>query len=244
MLDADKTYEALVKLGQTTDTGDLEGKTLTNCSVQVRRQDVEAVLARFLGKIGQVPPMHSALKHRGKPLYAYARAGLDVERQSREVTIHHLRLLSLTEDELQLQVACSKGTYIRVLAQDIGRELGCGGCLKALRRTGSGSFELSRAVTLAELEAMDEAERLAVLRPEDVLLSELPRIVLDDETASAVNRGRPVPLPGLAVPGPVRLYDREERFLGLGEVHASGLLTPKRLMAAVKPADAVASADE
>jgi tRNA pseudouridine55 synthase len=161
LLDADKTYEAEVRLGEVTDTGDAEGQVTASFAVDVDLVAISAVLPRFTGPIRQIPPMYSALKRDGRPLYELARQGIEVERAARDITIHALECLEFTGQRLVLRVSCSKGTYIRVLAADIGQALGCGAHLTALRRTRVGPLDLAGSVTLAQLETMSEAERLA-----------------------------------------------------------------------------------
>ena len=187
-LEADKTYEATLKLGIKTTTADAEGDVLQERPVAIWREQVVKVLARFTGPIQQVPPMYSALKKDGKPLYEYARDGIDVERQPRNVTIYRLELADEPADwpgttELKIRVACSKGTYIRTLGEDIGEALGCGAHLSALRRTATGGFDASQCVTLAELEAMDETQREARLLPTESLLAGHVPVMLDEDNA-------------------------------------------------------------
>jgi len=228
LLDADKTYEADVKLGITTDTGDAEGQVLTNAAVTTSIADVERLLPRFTGPIKQIPPMHSALKRDGRPLYELARQGIEVEREARDVTIHALDMLGLEGDVLRLRVSCSKGTYIRVLAADIGQVLGCGAHLTALRRTRVGDLVLERSVTLSQLELQDEVQRGAHLLPVDALLQSLPAVHLAAAEANRFSHGNPVTLPtGLL--GKIRVY-AEGRLLGVGEPGPGSLLWPKRLV--------------
>lgn len=228
LLDADKTYEADVKLGITTDTGDAEGQVLTNAAVTTSIADVERLLPRFTGPIKQVPPMHSALKRDGRPLYELARQGIEVEREARDVTIHALDMLGLEGDVLRLRVSCSKGTYIRVLAADIGQALGCGAHLTALRRTQVGDLVLERSVTLSQLELQDEVQRGTHLLPVDALLQSLPAVHLAAAEANRFSHGNPVTLPtGLL--GKIRVY-AEGRLLGVGEPGPGSLLWPKRLV--------------
>lgn len=179
-LEADKCYEAVVQLGVRTTTGDSEGEVLERREPAFTGQDLIRVLAGFEGEIEQVPPMHSALKFEGRPLYEYARAGQEVPRESRRVRIHELEATwpGPGADQMSLRVRCSKGTYIRTLAEDIGQALGCGASLAALRRTESGSLSISRAVTLPALEAMPEEDRLRLLLPVDALLSAWPSVEL------------------------------------------------------------------
>jgi tRNA pseudouridine55 synthase len=187
-LDADKTYEATLRLGIKTSTADAEGEVLQERSVAISREQVAGVIARFTGPIQQVPPMYSALKKNGKPLYEYARDGIDVERQPRDVTIYSLELAQEPADwsgvtELKIRVSCSKGTYIRTLGEDMGEALGCGAHLSALRRTATGGFDASQCVTLAQLEAMDEIQREALLMPTESLLAGHVPVTLDEDNA-------------------------------------------------------------
>ena len=236
LLDADKTYRAQVKFGQTTSTGDAEGEITSSCEVALDEQQVRAALLNFLGEIEQVPPMHSALKHQGKPLYEYIRKGETVERELRNIFIHELKLERLEGDELEFSVLCSKGTYVRTLAEDVGEALGCGGHLIALRRTGIGEFSLDDAYSLAQLEAMDAAQRDACLMPLDRLVQDLPRLELDEVQASRLAQGQKLGLTDGYPDGKRRLYTAG-RFIGLGEL-ASGRLVPSRLLSSVAKAAA------
>jgi tRNA pseudouridine55 synthase len=182
-LDADKSYRATLKLGVTTTTADAEGEVLQRREVNVSAEQMRAACLRFTGPIDQVPPMHSALKRDGKALYEYARAGIEVEREARRVTILAIDIVSGQGDEWVLDVRCSKGTYIRTLAEEIGEALGCGAHLSALRRTASGALSLEGACTLEQLGAMTEAERDDRLRPADALLEDWPVVRLDAEGA-------------------------------------------------------------
>ena len=230
LLEAEKTYLASIRLGLTTTTGDLEGAAVERRPVTVTRQDAEPVLRRFVGAIQQVPPMYSAIKHEGERLYALARAGQIVPRAPRAVFISRLALLAFAGEELTISVTCSKGTYVRVLAEDIGRELGCGGCLSALRREAVGGFDLNRgAVTLAQLELMNEDERKSVLLPADVLVSGLPSLDLDAGEAQRLMQGRPVERPETDLAGRARAYGPGREFLGVVEVGSSGVLVARRL---------------
>ena len=229
LLDADKSYDALIKLGVTTDTADAEGGVLETRPVAVAREQVETVLQRFRGEIMQVPPMHSALKRDGKPLYEYARAGIELERQPRRVTIHAIRLLAFETDTIAMSVDCSKGTYIRTLAEDIGAALGCGAHLAALRRTRIGALSLDQAVTLAELAELSLPERDARLEPADSLLLDLPAAELGEIDASRIIHGQPVRWNGPAG-ARLRAYGGD-RFLGLCQLSSDGYLVPRRLVA-------------
>jgi tRNA pseudouridine55 synthase len=192
-LDADKTYEAVARLGQKTSTADAEGEVIEERPVQVTPEDLLRITPRFTGLIRQIPPMHSALKKDGKALYEYARAGIEIERAAREVTIHELKMAlddaDIAQPAIKMIVKCSKGTYIRTLGEDVGEALGCGAHLSALRRVGTGGFEVGQCVTLEALEAMTEEERLKCLIPVDSLLSEHTVVMLDDENAARFLNG-------------------------------------------------------
>lgn len=232
-LDADKTYRATLKLGIRTTTGDAEGETVSRREVSVTREQVEAACRSFTGEIDQVPPMHSALKRDGKALYEYARAGVEVEREARRVTIHSLVIIDWQHDQLTLDVRCSKGTYIRTLAEDIGESLGCGAHLSALRRTASGALTLDGALTLEQLAAMTEAQRDAALKDADALLADWPLVRLDNEGAGRFLSGVRRRLP-LADAPHVRVYGPQPRaFLGSGHI-ASGELISNRLLSPVE----------
>ncbi|MDT8997914.1 tRNA pseudouridine(55) synthase TruB [Paucibacter sp. APW11] len=248
-LDADKAYEATLKLGQTTTTGDAEGEVLDTQPVSVTAEQIAQVLAGFLGLIEQKPPMYSALKHEGRPLYEYARAGIEIERPSRQVTIHSIDMLSWQADELRIAVRCSKGTYIRTLGEDIGRLLGCGAHLSALRRTASGPCQIGEAISLDALAAMTEAEREDMLRPPDSLLQEWPALRLEASEAARFLTGlrrRLLPRPATDLPH-VRVYGPEPgAFLGsghvtAGELIADRLLSPQEVQSLLAPAPGLAA---
>lgn len=237
LLNADKTYEAMLRLGICTDTGDAEGKIISEAPVTTDEAAFRAALPAFTGPIRQIPPMYSALKRDGKPLYELARQGIEVEREAREVIIHQLELLSFDGVSASVRVRCSKGTYIRTLAEDIGKALGCGAHLTALRRTQVANLVLPRALTLAEIEACAEDERNALLQPVDTLLQDLPRVELQDDAIARFSNGNAVPA---ELSGLCRVY-AAERLLGLGLGDGKGLVHPKRLVAqavTVEPADA------
>ncbi len=234
LLDADKGYLATVKLGVTTSTGDLEGEVRSTAQVSVQRTAVEAVLAGFIGEILQTPPMYSAVKHAGKRLYELARAGETVARAPRRVRIRTIELIALQGDALQISVRCSKGTYIRVLAEDIGAALGCGACLAALTRTRVGEFRLEDAISLAALEASGDAACEARLLAVDALVASLPRVDLEAGAAHQLATGRAVRQPGNAAATDLaRIYGPGQRFLGVARVEAGGDIVPRRLMASV-----------
>ena len=228
LLDADKTYEAVLKLGVTTDSGDAEGKVTATATVNTEKAVILKLLPQFTGDIQQIPPMHSALKRNGRPLYELARQGIEVEREARAVTIYAIDLLDFAGDSLTLRVACSKGTYIRVLAADIGAALGCGAHLTALRRTRVGDLDLDGAVTLAELEGLDETGRLAHLKPVDALLHTLPIVTVEGDAAQRFSHGNPVDLPA-GLSGKIRVYENG-KLIGIGEPGSGDRLWPKRLV--------------
>jgi tRNA pseudouridine55 synthase len=228
-LDAAKEYVADVRLGAATDTGDAEGQVVERRPVEVDEKRLAQALDRFRGEITQVPPMYSALKHEGRPLYELARAGQTVARAAREVTIHELELVSRDGTLLRLRVLCSKGTYVRQLAADLGLALGTVAHLAALRRTAVAGLRLAQAVTLDDLQALGEASRLAWLLPPDRLLEHLPRVDLAAPQAGRFLNGQAVRLPGVAQ-GPVRVY-QTGALLGVGESGPEGELQPARLIA-------------
>jgi tRNA pseudouridine55 synthase len=228
LLNADKTYEARVKFGVTTDSGDADGQVIQTLAVNVEKDDIFRVLPQFTGAILQTPPMHSALKRDGRPLYELARQGIVVEREARAVAIHAIDFLDFSGDVLSIRVACSKGTYIRVLASDIGNALGCGAHLIGLRRTAVADLNLVNSVTLAELEALDESQRLARLQPVDALVLSLPVLTVEGEAAERFRHGNPIDLPQ-GYGGKIRVY-ADERLIGVGEPGSDGRLWPKRLV--------------
>ncbi|HXE75050.1 MAG TPA: tRNA pseudouridine(55) synthase TruB [Candidatus Xenobia bacterium] len=229
LLDADKTYLASIRLGMVTSTGDLEGEVTARRAVRVEEEQVRAALKEFVGELLQTPPMHSAIKRGGMPLYKLARAGREVPRPPRKVRILALELVSFEGEELTVLVTCSKGTYVRVLAEDIGRTLGCGACLSALRRTAVGGFDLAAAVGLERLEAASESERDALLMPVDALVASLPRCDLDETGARRLRHGQPVEWGGAAWRGLARVYGPGREFLGVAEMLAPGRIVPRRL---------------
>lgn len=229
LLDADKTYLAQVRLGVETDSGDADGQVLRRCAVVADRGAIESVLAQFRGDIRQVPPMHSALKRDGRPLYEYARAGIELERTPRAVRIEELDLLEVGGNCFTMRVTCSKGTYIRSLAMDIGAALGCGAHLGALRRTRVGEFELADAVPLSVLEAATPADRDAMLAPVDALVAGFSLIRLDADEALALLQGRVLRCREQGPCGLLRAWG-PQGFLGLVERDAEGSLRARRLI--------------
>ncbi|MDH4580480.1 tRNA pseudouridine(55) synthase TruB [Pseudomonas sp. BN415] len=234
LLDADKGYETLAQLGVTTSTGDAEGEVIERREVTVGRGDIEAQLPRFRGEIKQIPPMYSALKKDGQPLYKLARAGEVVEREARSVTIARLDLLACENSQARLAVACSKGTYIRTLVEDLGQALGCGAHVAELRRTQAGPFGLDQAISLETLEkAHAEGGNEALdqfLLPVDSGLEHWPLIQLTEHSAYYWLHGQPVRAPEAPKFGMMRVQDHTGRFIGIGEVSDDGRVAPRRLI--------------
>jgi tRNA pseudouridine55 synthase len=233
LLESDKTYEATVHLGIMTTTGDTEGEVIECRDVDVDIELIEAALARFRGPILQVPPMYSALKRDGKAYYEYAREGITLEREARPVTIHGLDLIAYDAPFLKIEVTCSKGTYVRVLGEDIGAALGCGAHLSALRRTKVGPLTIDGMVTLEALQA--HPAPLSLLAPVDALLSSFPAVELTDELATRFLQGQRLALgkEAVAVPaeqGRVRVY-RGDKLLGTAMLQEYSILAPERLIA-------------
>lgn len=231
LLEADKIYLAEVKLGVRTSSGDLDGDVIAEAPVRVDEARLRSALALFLGEIEQVPPMHSALKHQGRPLYEYARQGVDIERKARRVVVHALELVSFMGQSCVLRVHCGKGFYVRALADDLGQVLGCGAHLAALRRLGVGRFSVEDATTLEVLADMDEAARDARLAPADALIAELPALDLDVDAEWQITHGQALWRARLTVGELYRLYGAQGGFLGVAEVNRDGKLAPKRLVA-------------
>jgi tRNA pseudouridine55 synthase len=236
LLNADKRYVATVQLGVTTDTADAEGAVLERRPVEAGRADVEDALAAFVGEIEQVPPMYSALKRDGKPLYEYARAGIDVERAARCIRIFELRLLDggddLANGRFVFEVRCSKGTYVRTLAADIGERLGCGAHLAGLRRTGIGELDVAQAHTMTTLEDLTAEARDAILLPPDSLLANLAEVRLDIADAARLRHGQAVRW-SAEEGARLRVYDPGHRFIGVCRQVADGWLQAQRLVAGV-----------
>jgi tRNA pseudouridine55 synthase len=229
LLEADKAYRARLRLGERTSTGDAEGTVLSRSEVAVSEGELRAALERFRGEIEQVPPMYAAIKHEGRPLYAYARRGEHVERAPRRVAIRCLDLESFEGEAVSLYVECSKGTYIRTLAEDIGAALGCGAHLAALERLAVGSFTLEQSVKLEDFEGLSSAQRRERLLPSQALIESWPRLRLPAELTTKFRHGQAVPAD--AVDGNVAVFGEGEVFLGTGEV-CGRTLQPRRLLAA------------
>jgi len=230
LLDADKRYLATLRLGVTTTTGDAEGEITAELPVNVSRRQVDEVLRGFTGPQQQLPPMYSALKVGGKPLYAYARSGVTVERKIRSIVIDFVQVIDIREEFMDIRVCCSKGTYIRTLAEDIGNALGCGAHLTALTREGAGGLTLDKAVSIAELEAMSPLHRMEKILPVDTFAAGLPRLDVTVDVERRLLMGQQADS-GLSGPsGLYRLYGAGGCFFGVGEV-VSGVLSARRLLA-------------
>jgi tRNA pseudouridine55 synthase len=238
-LDAVKSYQAIIKLGEQTDTGDAEGEIITTIPVpHVTQAMLQSVTEQFLGEIMQVPPMYSALKKDGKKLYELAREGIEVERAARPLTIYQLSLTPLSAQQLQLTVTCSKGTYVRVLAEDIAKALGTVGHLTALRRIQTGDFEIANAITLADFAALDVAARFDKLLAVDACVHSLPSLVLDDNQSKRIRQGQRLNVKttmltqqlNLTFNQTFRLFDDHEQFLGTGLLEPNGRLQPMKLV--------------
>jgi len=230
LLEANKTYIATIQLGVTTTTGDQEGEVVSQKDVILKPNQLEETLQKFTGDITQIPPMFSALKFEGKPLYEYARQGIEIERKSRQVTIYDITLNKIEESIVILEMSCSKGTYIRTLAEDIGHALGCGAYLKGLERTQTGNFQLSDALTIEAIEAMSMASREKTLLPVDALLEGLSSIKLTLTETEAIKKGQAIDFNGKN-DNELRLYGASGQFLGVGQPDLQGRLFPKRLIA-------------
>lgn len=238
-LDAVKSYQAIIKLGEQTDTGDAEGEIIATIPVpNVTQAMLQSVTEQFLGEIMQVPPMYSALKKDGKKLYELAREGIEVERAARPLTIYELSLTPLSDQQLQLTVTCSKGTYVRVLAEDIAKALGTLGHLTALRRIQTGDFEIANAITLADFAALDFAARFDKLLAVDACVHSLPSLVLDASQSKRIRQGQRLNVKAtmltqqlnLTANQMFRLFDPQHQFLGTGLLEPNGRLQPMKLV--------------
>ena len=234
LLDSDKKYRARIKLGIRTDSGDAEGSVIEKCDdFDVNRRDLETALNLFRGAIKQLPPMYSALKVNGVPLYKLARKGVTVARELRKVTVYNLVLTEFEGDELELEITCSKGTYIRTIADDLGQNLGCGANIIALRRLQAGMFTEKDCISATMLQSekeefgLDRIDRHLV--PMDMAVADLPQVVLPSITASCIKNGQAVLVRHLPEEGLVRLYE-EEQFIGIGSIDDDGKVAPKRLL--------------
>lgn len=229
LLEADKGYDAWVQLGVRTDSADAQGVVIETRAVNVSRAQLDEAVSHFVGTLMQVPPMVSALKRDGKPLYAYAREGVELVREPRQVKVARIEVVAFEGDRFRMIVECSKGTYVRTLAEDIGQVLGCGAHLAALSRTRVGALTLDRSVTLTTLEAMALEARLRVLLPVDALLQGLPCLMLGERQAKLFAHGGQIDLGG--TPGLKRVYGPDQRLLGTAELDGRGMLNPQRLIA-------------
>ena len=233
LLNADKHYVATFLLGVTTSTGDAEGEVVSQRPVpDFTESMIERAAAGFRGRIEQVPPMHSALKHKGKRLYQLAHEGIVVERQPREVTIHRFEVLHAEGERVEVEVICSKGTYIRTLAEDFGTALGCGASVAALRRVGAGPFTAGDMVALSSLESLyDQGPRALddLLRPMEAAVSQWPSVELSEGIAFYLRKGQPVLVPHSPTEGWVRIHAERAGFIGVGEVLDDGRIAPRRL---------------
>lgn len=239
LLDADKSYRVTAKLGVTTETGDADGEVVETRPVQLSEADVLRAMDNYLGDIEQIPSMYSAIKHQGTPLYKLARQGIEVERKPRPVTIHRLEFLGLEGDELEFEVDCTKGTYVRSLVEDIGRDLGCGGHVTVLRRLSAGPYPAERMLTLEQLgEIKDEAGFAGIdekLLPLSTAVADWPRAELGDNAAWYMLQGQPVMADVRPRDGWVGVYQASDgAFLGVGEVLEDGRIAPRRLVATAK----------
>ena len=235
LLDANKTYWTRIRLGVSTETGDADGEVIAQVdATAITKTQVSDALETFVGEIEQIPSMYSALKHQGQPLYKLARQGIEVERAPRTVTIYSAELLQFAEAYIELRVHCSKGTYIRSLAEDLGAALGCGGHVSALRRLAAGPYAEAQAVTLEQVsEIGDPQEMDALLLPVASAVGSWPSVRLHEDTAHYVRQGQPVQVAHAPTDGWVQIFEsaEEDRFLGVGEVLTDGRIAPRRLVA-------------
>lgn len=237
LLEANKSYQFTCRLGETTTTADSEGDVLEICSVSVSERQINKALKKFIGQIQQVPPMYSALHHEGKRLYELARQGIEVERKARDITVFSLTMLGRDENDVFLEVTCSKGTYVRSLAEDIGRELGCGAHVAALHRSMIEPYvepDMVSMKTLLALKDLDEKQRYAeldhLLLPTESALIQWPDVHLDKDSSFYMRQGQAVQVSGSPADGFVRLFDEKKHFIGMGEIADDGRVAPKRLM--------------
>lgn len=240
-LEAVKSYQAIIQLGAQTDTGDAEGQIITTADVPALPDaQLQQVAEQFLGAQTQIPPMYSALKKDGKKLYELAREGIEIEREARAITLHHVALSLIFERELQLDVTCSKGTYVRVLGEDIAKALGTVGHLTALRRTATGDFDLANAISLSDFEALSLDERFNILLPVDACVANLASLILTEEQVQRIRQGQRLNVKDqateqqlLAMTTPsqeVRVFDAHDNFIGIANLEANGRLQPLKLV--------------
>ena len=235
LLDANKTYWTRIRLGVSTETGDADGEVIAQVdATAITQTQVSDVLEHFVGEIEQIPSMYSALKHQGQPLYKLARQGIEVERAPRTVTIYSAELLQFAEAYIELRVHCSKGTYIRSLAEDLGAALGCGGHVSALRRLAAGPYAEAQAGTLEQVSVIGDPQEMdALLLPVASAVGSWPSVRLHEDTAHYVRQGQPVQVAHAPTDGWVQIFEsaEEDRFLGVGEVLTDGRIAPRRLVA-------------
>lgn len=238
-LEAVKSYQAIIQLGEQTDTGDKEGKIVATADVPIiTDENLASIYQQFLGKIEQIPPMYSALKKDGKKLYELAREGIEIERESREIEIFALQLTAISTTQLQLDVTCSKGTYVRMLGEDIAKALGTLGHLIALHRTKTGGFSVANAITLADFENLDFEQRLAKLLSVDACVADLPSLILDNNQAERILHGQRLNVKEIAKQQQIlthhsqeiRLFNDVGQFLGVANLEANGRLQPIKLV--------------
>ncbi len=233
LLDADKRYQVRCQLGVTTDSGDSDGNVVSEQAIpSLTKNNLLDIIPQFLGEQQQVPPMYSALKYQGQPLYKLARKGIEVERKARTVTIYDIQLLELTGDSFVLDVTCSKGTYIRTLVEDISHALNTGGHVTMLRRVAAAGYDLEQAITIEQLEQFAEQGQEILdlqLLPTEEALSDWPSIAIDDEMVVALRHGQCIHVEQTYQQPQVRLFDTDKQFLGLGEMSENGDIAPKRV---------------
>jgi tRNA pseudouridine55 synthase len=235
LLNADKAYWTRIRLGVTTQTGDADGEIIAELDASnLTQEQVGSALREFVGEIEQIPSMYSALKHKGHPLYKLARKGINIERAARTVAIYSAELLQFSGVDIELRVNCSKGTYIRSLAEDLGSALGCGGHVSALRRLAAGPYELAQSMTLEQVAKIDDSQALeALLLPVSSAVCSWPAVRLHEDTAHYVRQGQPVQVACAPTDGWVQIFElaEEDRFLGVGEILTDGRVAPRRLVA-------------
>lgn len=239
LLDSDKHYQVEAKLGIKTTTGDAEGEVIsTRPVVDITPQKIEEVMSQFLGEIQQIPPMFSAIKHQGKPLYELARKGVEVERKARTVMIRSLQVTASSADTFSFDVHCSKGTYVRTLVEDMGEKLGCGAYVSGLRRSAVSPYEQHRMYTLPELEEMHAQygfdALMQCLLPIDTSVQNLPSVKLSSSATFYIRMGQPVMVPHLPADGWVRIFSDDMQFMGIGEILDDGRVAPRRLISMPK----------
>ena len=229
-LDADKRYRTRIRLGESTETGDRDGRVIETRPVSFSRRKLIKILEEFVGTYEQVPPMYSAVKFKGEPLYKYARKGIDIKRQSRQVQVYEIKLQDVSNEEFEIELSCSRGFYVRVLAQDIGERLGCGGHVHSLRRLGVGHLSINDSYTLDNIRDIPTIEqRRQLIIPGDQTLTHLPKIDLSFDAAYYLCRGQTVRAGDFYSEGTVRLYENTVGFLGIGTSLGDGRVAPKRL---------------